>query len=108
MIRRPSPRSYRSTPRWSRWWASRPPRQPSLQRLRIATQDAEWGTAGKRGFPHDAPPNLGISASRNSDVDRLWPPLVEVSLSKPEELPCVMGLVRQAFEKQMGNAEAEA
>ena len=33
---------------------------------------------------------------------------VEVSLSKPEELPCVMGLVRQAFEKQMGNAEAEA
>ena len=33
---------------------------------------------------------------------------VEVDLSKPEELPYVMGLVRQAFEKQMGNAEAEA
>ena len=33
---------------------------------------------------------------------------VEVSLSKPEELPYVMGLVRQAFEKQMGNAEVEA
>ena len=33
---------------------------------------------------------------------------VEVSLSKPEELPYVMGLVRQAYEKQMGNAEAEA
>ena len=33
---------------------------------------------------------------------------VEVSLSKPEELPYVMGLVLQAFEKQMGNAEAEA
>ena len=33
---------------------------------------------------------------------------VEVSLSKPEELPYVMGLVRQAFEKQMGNAGAEA
>ena len=33
---------------------------------------------------------------------------VEVSLSKPKELPYVMGLVRQAFEKQMGNAEAEA
>ena len=30
---------------------------------------------------------------------------VEVSLSKPEELAYVMGLVRQAFEKQMGNAE---
>ena len=27
---------------------------------------------------------------------------VEVDLSKPEELPYVMGLVRQAFEKQMG------
>ena len=33
---------------------------------------------------------------------------VEIGLSKPEELPYVMGLVRQAFEKQMGNAEAEA
>ena len=33
---------------------------------------------------------------------------VEVSLSKPKELAYVMGLVRQAFEKQMGNAEAEA
>ena len=33
---------------------------------------------------------------------------VEVGLSKPEELAYVMGLVRQAFEKQMGNAEAEA
>ena len=33
---------------------------------------------------------------------------VEVSLSKPEELPYVMSLVRQAYEKQMGNAEAEA
>ena len=32
---------------------------------------------------------------------------VEVSLSKPEELPYVMGLVRQAFEKQMGHVEAE-
>ena len=33
---------------------------------------------------------------------------VEVSLSKPEELPYVMGLVRQAFERQMGYVEAEA
>ena len=33
---------------------------------------------------------------------------VEVGLSKPEELPYVMGLVRQAFEKQMGNVAAEA
>jgi uncharacterized protein with ParB-like and HNH nuclease domain/predicted transport protein len=33
---------------------------------------------------------------------------VEVGLSKYEELPYVMGLVRQAFERQMGNGEAEA
>ena len=33
---------------------------------------------------------------------------VEVGFSKLEELPYVMGLVRQAFEKQMGNGEAEA
>ena len=33
---------------------------------------------------------------------------VEVALSTPDELPYVMGLVRQAFEKQMGNGEAEA
>jgi uncharacterized protein with ParB-like and HNH nuclease domain len=32
----------------------------------------------------------------------------EVGLSRPEELSYVMGLVRQAFEKQMGNGEAEA
>lgn len=28
---------------------------------------------------------------------------IEVGLSKAEELPYVMGLVRQAFENQMGN-----
>ncbi|HZR80042.1 MAG TPA: DUF262 domain-containing protein [Candidatus Binatia bacterium] len=33
---------------------------------------------------------------------------VEVAMSDPEELPYVMGLVRQAFEKQMGNGEAES
>ena len=33
---------------------------------------------------------------------------VEVALSTPDDLPYVMGLVRQAFEKQMGNGEAEA
>ena len=32
---------------------------------------------------------------------------VEVGLSKPDELPYVMGLVRQAFEKQMGNGGGE-
>ena len=33
---------------------------------------------------------------------------VEVAMSTPEELPYVLGLVRQAFEKQMGNGEGEA
>jgi predicted transport protein len=32
----------------------------------------------------------------------------EAGLSKLDELPYVMGLVRQAFEKQMGNEEAAA
>ena len=33
---------------------------------------------------------------------------VEVALSThPDELPYVMGLVRQAFERQMGNGETE-
>ena len=31
---------------------------------------------------------------------------VEVELIMPAEVPYVMGLVRQAFEKQMGNGEA--
>ncbi len=42
----------------------------------------------------------GIGHSGNGDV--------EVVLSTPDEPPYVMGLVRQAFEKQMGNREAEA
>ena len=33
---------------------------------------------------------------------------VEVGLSKTEDMPYIMGLVRQAFEKQMGDAEVEA
>ncbi len=32
---------------------------------------------------------------------------VEVKLGKPDDLPYMMGLVRQAFEKQMGNGETE-
>jgi predicted transport protein len=32
---------------------------------------------------------------------------VEIGLGTIEELPYVMGLVRQSFEKQMGNGESE-
>ena len=33
---------------------------------------------------------------------------IEVGLSEAKDMPYIMGLVRQAFEKQMGNGEAEA
>ena len=33
---------------------------------------------------------------------------VEVALESEEEIPYIMGLVRQAFEKQMGDAEIDA
>ena len=33
---------------------------------------------------------------------------VEVGLSTPDELPYVMGLVRQAFERQMGDRDGDA
>ena len=50
-----------------------------------------------RGLARDM---TGLGHSGNGDV--------EVILSTSDELPYVMGLVRQAFEKQMGNGEAEA
>ena len=33
---------------------------------------------------------------------------VEVPLASDDEIPYVMGLIRQAFEKQMGNGHAES
>ena len=50
-----------------------------------------------RGLARDM---TGLGHSGNGDV--------EVVLSTSDELPYVMGLVRQAFEKQMGDAEVEA
>ena len=50
-----------------------------------------------RGLGRDM---TGLAHSGNGDV--------EVALSTPDELPYVMGLVRQAFERQMGNGEVEA
>ena len=50
-----------------------------------------------RGLARDM---TGLGHSGNGDV--------EVVLSTPDELPYVMGLVRQAFERQMGNGEGEA
>ena len=50
-----------------------------------------------RGLARDM---TGLGHSGNGNV--------EVVLSTSDELPYVMGLVRQAFEKQMGDAEVEA
>ena len=43
-----------------------------------------------------------------TDIGRLGNGDAEVHLSTPDELPYVMRLVRQAFEKQMGNGETVA
>ena len=52
--------------------------------------------------------NMGFLAKDVTNLGRGGNGDVEVGLDQPEELPYVMGLVRQAFEKQMGNAAAEA
>ena len=70
---------------------------PQKSRLRLSLNMQFHELHDPRGLAKDVT-NLGRWG--NGDV--------EVSLGKPEELPYVMGLVRQAFEKQMGNAEAEA
>jgi len=51
----------------------------------------------ERGLARDV---TSIGQWGNGDVD--------VALSNPEDLPYIMGLVRQAFDKQMGNGEFEA
>ena len=69
---------------------------PQKSRLRLSINLRFHELHDPRGLAKDVT-NLGRWG--NGDV--------EVALSDPEELPYVMGLVRQAFEKQMGNGEAE-
>lgn len=69
---------------------------PQLGRLRLTLNMHFHELHDPRGMAKDVT-NLGQWG--NGDV--------QVGLSKPEELPYVMGLVRQSFEKQMGNGEAE-
>lgn len=69
---------------------------PQRSRLRLALNMQFHELHDPRGLAKDVT-NLGRWG--NGDV--------EVGLSRPEALAYVMGLVRQAFEKQMGNAEAE-
>lgn len=70
---------------------------PQKSRLRLSLNMAFHEVHDPRGLCKDVT-NLGRWG--NGDV--------EVGLSKIEDLPYVMGLVRQAFEKQMGNGEGVA
>ena len=70
---------------------------PQKSRLRLSLNMKFHEIYDPRGLCKDVT-NLGRWG--NGDV--------EVALSSPEDLPYVLGLVRQAFEKQMGNGEAEA
>ena len=70
---------------------------PQKRRLRLSLNMQFHELHDPKGLAKDVT-NLGRWG--NGDV--------EVGLGKPEELRYVMGLVRQAFEKQMGNVETEA
>ena len=70
---------------------------PQKSRLRLSLNMAFHEINDPRGECKDVT-NLGRWG--NGDV--------EATLSKKEDLPYVMGLVRQAFEKQMGNGEVDA
>ena len=70
---------------------------PQKSRLRLSLNLRFHELHDPRGLARDVT-NLGRWG--NGDA--------EVELSKLEGLPYVMGLVRQSFEKQMGNGEVEA
>jgi predicted transport protein len=65
---------------------------PQAKRLRLSLNVSFHEIDDPRGLCKDV---SGLSRWGNGDV--------EVGLSSLEELPYVIGLVRQAFEKQMGN-----
>ena len=69
---------------------------PQTKRLRLSLNMQFHELQDSRGLAKDVT-NLGRWG--NGDV--------EVVLNEPEELPYVLGLVRQALEKQLGNAESE-
>lgn len=67
---------------------------PQKSRLRLTLNMQYHELHDPRGLAKDVT-NLGRWG--NGDI--------EVGLSKPDDMPYVLGLVRQAFEKQMGNGE---
>ena len=70
--------------------------EPQLKRLRLSLNMEFHELHDPKGLAKDV---TNLSRWGNGDV--------EVGLSSAEELPYVMGLVRQAFEKQMGNGVAD-
>jgi len=68
---------------------------PQKKRLRLSLNMKFHEVHDPRGLCKDV-----------SDLGRWGNGDVEVGLSRLDDLPYVMGLVRQAFEKQMGNGEA--
>ena len=70
---------------------------PQAKRLRLSLNMPFPEIIDPRGICHDV---SGVGRWGNGDV--------EVGLATLEDLPYVMGLVRQAFEKQMGNGNDES
>ena len=71
--------------------------EPQTMRLRLSLNMPFHELQDPHGLAKDVT-NLGRWG--NGDV--------EVPLTKPEEVPYVMGLVRQSLEKQLGNGEPES
>ena len=71
--------------------------EPQTKRLRLSLNMPFHDLQDPHGLAKDVT-NLGRWG--NGDV--------EVPLTKPEEVPYVMGLVRQSLEKQLGNGETES
>lgn len=70
---------------------------PQKSRLRLSLNMKFYEVHDPRGLCKDV---ANVGRWGNGDV--------EVALSRIEDLPYVMGLVRQAFEKQIGNGEGES
>ena len=70
---------------------------PQAKRLRLTLNMEFHELHDPRGLAKDVT-NLGRWGNGN----------VQVGLNSPDEIPYVMGLARQAFEKQMGNGDADA
>jgi predicted transport protein len=69
---------------------------PQAKRLRLTLNMSFYDLVDPRGIARDI---SGIGRWGNGDVD--------IGLSSEDELPYVIGLVRQSFERQIGNGDVE-